>query len=87
MSKLLPLAAAAALLAGATASATAQAPRDPSAAANVRQSQQYEQLLRTNPSFRAKRIQQECGPITDPQEREQCVASFPPAGKPVVRHR
>jgi len=51
-------------------------PQDQGAAANVRQSQQYEQMLRSSPSFRAKRMQLECGTITDPQLRESCVASF-----------
>jgi hypothetical protein len=51
-------------------------PPDPGAAANVRQSQQYEQALQSNPSFRAKRIQQECGPVTDPQLHANCLASF-----------
>jgi uncharacterized protein HemX len=53
-----------------------QTPPDPGAAANVRQSQQYEQVLRSNPSFRAKRMQQECGPVTDPELHANCVASF-----------
>ncbi len=51
-------------------------PPDPGAAANVRQSEQYEQVLHSNPSFRAKRMQEECGPITDPELHQQCVASF-----------
>jgi len=57
-------------------------PPDPGAAANVRQSQQYEQALRSNPSFRAKRIQQECGPVTDPELHANCVASFGGDGAP-----
>jgi hypothetical protein len=56
--------------------AVAQTPPDPGAAANVRQSEQYEQMLRSNPSFRAKRMQLECGTITDPQLRSSCEASF-----------
>jgi hypothetical protein len=60
----------------AAASAQTQTPNDPGAAANVRQSQQYEQVLQGNSAFRAKRMQQECGPITDPQLHESCVASF-----------
>ena len=51
-------------------------PPDPGAAANVRQSEQYEQVLRSNPSFRAKRMQEECGPVNDPQLHQQCVDSF-----------
>jgi hypothetical protein len=57
-------------------------PPDPGAAANVRQSQQYEQVLGSNPSFRAKRMQQECGPVTDPELHASCVASFGGGGAP-----
>ena len=53
-----------------------QTPPDPGAAANVRQSQQYEQMLRSNPAFRAKRMQLECGTITDAELQASCVASF-----------
>ena len=58
------------------APALAQSPSNESAEQNVRQSRQYEQLLCSNPAFRAKRIQQECGPITDPAMHESCLASF-----------
>ena len=58
------------------ASAQTREPPDQGAAANVRQSEQYEQMLRSNPGFRAKRMQLECGTITDPQLRDSCVASF-----------
>ena len=51
-------------------------PPDPGAAANVKQSEQYEQALQGNSSFRAKRMKEECGPINDPELRQQCVASF-----------
>jgi hypothetical protein len=64
------------------ASAQQKIPPDPGAAANVRQSEQYEQVLHSNPSFRAKRMQQECGPINDPQLHQQCVDSFGAAGAP-----
>ncbi len=40
------------------------------------QSQQYEQLLCSNPGFRAKRIAQECGPLQGSQFYSNCVASF-----------
>jgi hypothetical protein len=63
-------------------SAQTGTPPDPGAAANVRQSQQYEQVLRSNPSFRAKRMQQECGPVTDPELHANCVASFGGDGAP-----
>ena len=76
--------AAALFLAVAGPAAAQKVPPDQSAPENVRQSQQYEQLLHSNSSFRAKRIEEECGPITDPQMHEQCVASFgaPPAPAP-----
>jgi hypothetical protein len=66
---------AAGLLAAAGPS-SAQAPDNQSAEQNVRASQQYENLLCTNPAFRAKRIAQECGPLTDPQLHQGCVASL-----------
>ena len=56
-----------------------------SAEQNVRESAQYERLLCTNPSFRAKRIAQECGPVTDRQMHENCVASFQCGGPPSRR--
>ena len=43
---------------------------------NVRQSEQYQQLLCTNPAFRAKRIAQECGPLQGSDFYDGCVASF-----------
>ncbi len=49
---------------------------NPAALANVRESEQYTALLRSNPAFRRKREQIECGPIADPQLHAQCVASF-----------
>jgi len=57
-------------------------PPDPGASANVRQSEQYEQALRGNSAFRAKRMQQECGPVTDPELHQQCIASFGGGGAP-----
>ena len=62
-----------------------QTPPDPGAAANVRQSQTYEQVLQSNPSFRAKRMQQECGPVADPELHANCVASFGGEGAPPAR--
>ena len=62
-----------------------QTPPDPGAAANVRQSQTYEQVLQSNPSFRAKRMQQECGPVTDPELHASCVASLGGDGAPPSR--
>jgi len=47
-----------------------------SAGQNVDDSHRYEQLLRTNPAFRAARVRKECGSITEPALFQQCVASF-----------
>jgi hypothetical protein len=47
-----------------------------SARRNVIESKQYEQLVRTNPAFRQTRMKKECGPITDPQLHQSCLASF-----------
>jgi len=66
------------------AGAAFAAPPSESAEDNVRQSQQYEQLLCTNVAFRNKRIAKECGPLTDPQMHESCIASFQCGA---VRHR
>ena len=78
-----PMVTAIVLSIGFAGGASAQAiPPDPGAAANVRQSQQYEQALRSNSAFRAKRMQQECGPVTDPELHQQCVASFGGEGTP-----
>jgi hypothetical protein len=35
--------------------------------ANLKEAQQYDRLLKTNPAFRMARLRKECGPITDPQ--------------------
>ena len=83
MPKLLPVCLAAILMIA--ASAALAAPRSDSAESNVRESQQYERLLCTNPSFRAKRIAQECGPVTDRQMHDNCVASFQCGGPPSRR--
>ena len=47
-----------------------------SAQQNVRDSERYEAVVRSNSSFRANRVQKECGPINDPQLHADCVASF-----------
>jgi hypothetical protein len=67
---------AAAALIAVAGTAWAQSPTDQGAEQNVRASQQYERALCTNPAFRAKRIAQECGPVSDPQLHQSCVASF-----------
>ena len=77
---------AAALFALAGSALAQPMPRNnPAAQQNVIQSERYSQVLRTSPAFRDKRIQQECGPITDPRLRAQCVASFPPGAPPPMR--
>jgi len=43
---------------------------------NVRASEQYEQLLCTNPKFRATRIAKECGPLQGSQFYDNCVHTF-----------
>jgi hypothetical protein len=43
---------------------------------NVRSSQQYQQLVCSNPKFRATRIAKECGPLQGSSFYDSCVASF-----------
>jgi hypothetical protein len=43
---------------------------------NVMESQRYDRLVETNPAFREARIRKECGPVTDPQLRADCISSF-----------
>lgn len=67
------------IAAAASAQAQPQAPMpqdNPAAAANVKQSEQYSALLRSNPGFRRQREKIECGPIQDSQLRASCIASF-----------
>ena len=82
MTRCLSFISAAALMLSATCGWAQSTPPDPGAAANVRQSQQYEQALGSNSSFRAKRMQEECGPVTDPELHASCVASFGGGGAP-----
>jgi hypothetical protein len=62
-----------------------------SARQNVAESQRYDKLLETNHGFRDARMRKECGPISDPQLRQSCLASFgqdePNAGSSSPRHR
>jgi len=58
---------------------------NPAAAANVRESEQYTALLRSNPAFRRQREKIECGPITDAQLRASCIASFEAYAAPAKR--
>jgi hypothetical protein len=79
MARHLSAMAAAALVMTIAGLAAAQAPlptNNPEALANVRASKQYSAVIRSNPAFRQKRMQIECGPITDPQLHASCIASF-----------
>jgi hypothetical protein len=62
-----------------------------SARRNVAESQRYDKLLESNRGFRQARMRKECGPISDPQLRQQCLASFnqdePVTGSSAPRHR
>jgi len=51
-------------------------PSNWSAQQNVRQSERYDRLLETNRGFREARMRRECGPITDQELHQQCIASF-----------
>jgi hypothetical protein len=90
VSRTFPILFAAALFALAGNAIAQPMPRNnPAAEQNVLQSQRYSQVLRTNPTFRDRRMQEECGPITDPRLHADCVASFPPAEPappPMRRH-
>ena len=72
-------------IAAAASPVSAQSGGNESAAQNVRESQQYEQLLCTNVAFRNKRIAQECGTLQGSQFYESCVASFQCGGPPPRR--
>jgi hypothetical protein len=71
-----PLAFALALASTTASWAQTPASKDETPDQNVRQSQQYQQLVCSNPAFRAKRIAQECGPLQGSQFYDSCVASF-----------
>lgn len=47
---------------------------------NVKNSQRYSELVRRDRAFRQARMREECGPITDPQLRQQCLDSFAQEG-------
>jgi hypothetical protein len=51
-------------------------PTNWSAQQNVGQSERYDRLLETSRGFREARMRRECGPITDPELHQQCLASF-----------
>ena len=45
-------------------------------ALNNAESAKYDRMVQTSPGFRQARMRKECGPITDPQLRQECMASF-----------
>jgi hypothetical protein len=47
-----------------------------SARQNVIESHRYDRMVATNPAFASYRERKECGPITLPSLRAQCVQSF-----------
>ena len=47
-----------------------------SARQNVIESREYDRALETNRAFRDARMRKECGPITDPELHQSCLASF-----------
>jgi len=47
-----------------------------SARRNVVESRQYDRAVETNRGFRQARMRKECGPITDPELHQSCLASF-----------
>ncbi|HKS87984.1 MAG TPA: hypothetical protein VJR70_00960 [Stellaceae bacterium] len=49
---------------------------DWSARRNNIESAHYDRLLEASPGFRHARMRKECGPISDPQLHQQCLASF-----------
>jgi hypothetical protein len=64
-------------LIGANASvALAQTAAAETPQANVRASEQYQQLTCSNAAFRTNRIAKECGPLQGSQFYDSCVASF-----------
>lgn len=62
---------------GPQANVEAQQP-DWSPRQNVVDSRRYTRLVETDPAFRNARMRKECGPVTDAQLREECIASFQP---------
>jgi len=45
-------------------------------ALNNAESAKYDRMLETSPGFRQARMRKECAPISDPQLRQNCFASF-----------
>ena len=82
MARVLFVSVAAAAMAVVSAAATAQMSGGETPQQNVRQSQQYEELVCRNAAFRANRIAKECGPLQGSQFYESCVASFNCSNQP-----
>src|SRR6516225_4586870 len=53
----------------------ADVPQSAAARQNVIESRQYDRELETNRAFRQARMRKECGPISDPELRQSCLAS------------
>jgi hypothetical protein len=51
-------------------------PQSAAARQNVIESRQYDRELEANRAFRQARMRKECGPISDPELRQSCLASF-----------
>ena len=51
-------------------------PQSAAARRNVIESRQYDREVETNRAFRQARMRKECGPISDPELRQSCLASF-----------
>src|SRR5215472_18397831 len=51
-------------------------PQSAAARQNVIESRQYDRELETNRAFRQACMRKECGPISDPELRQSCLASF-----------
>jgi len=51
-------------------------PQSGEARRNLIESERYDRSLESNRKFRQARMRKECGPITDPQLRQSCLASF-----------
>ncbi len=79
---------AAIVLAGGLATpALAQSSGDSWAQQNVKQSQQYQQLVCSNSAFRRSRIIKECGSLQGSDLYQSCVASFNCSTNPAVNPR
>ena len=51
-------------------------PQSAPARRNVAESHEYDRAVETNRAFRQARMRKECGPISDPELHQSCLASF-----------